>query len=257
MTDLLITVPSKNRADVLLKNTWAWLQHLPYEKRIVIEPQDRDAYCKAGFEQWLHVLPDNDRGLGYALTHIKALAQPFKLVFKLDDDVRSWSRGHGDPESEAHSVQLITQALEADVIPALLHGGLAAATFDYLQFHRIEPSPSRKWIFCSRLRSVYVIHNRWFQPLEEISALEDLYATAQVWSDGGLTACYVPIAQRTNLYSFEGGHQSPVLRRAQANQRETALMVKRFPLVEVMEGKPNTNRWSRSLRKAHESKVKI
>lgn len=247
---LLIAVPSKARPEALLKNTWAWLQHLPYDKRIFVEPQDREAYCRAGLEQWLHVLPENDRGLGYALSQVAIAAQPYEFVFKMDDDVKSFSRGHGDPESVEYSTGLIQAALEMHILPTMAaHADFAAVTFDYLQFHRINPDPNKLWVFYSRLRSIYVLKREWFAPCPEISALEDVYATTHIWATGGKTACYVPIAQRTNLYSLPGGHQADG-KRAQHNQREAGIVHERYPLTELKKGIPDLTRWGRELRKA-------
>ena len=246
---LLIAVPSKARAQFLLKYTWAWLQQLPYDKRIFVETQDYDSYCQAGFEPWLQVMPECDQGLGYALTQIQAAAQGYDLIFRVDDDVQSWSRGHGDPESVAHSVELISTALESDILPTLeQYPHLAGITFDYLHFRRIHPDPNKKWIFYSRFRGQYVIKRDWFTPHANISALEDVYMTARIWANGGMTACYVPVAQRPNMNTLPGGMQAAVLRRAETHERTKQLIHQLFPLMDASPSGLDT--WRRALRKA-------
>lgn len=56
---------------------------------VVVEPQDEEAYRKAGHENVL-VLPENDRGVSYVMNYVKNLYDGTNPVVMMDDDILSW-----------------------------------------------------------------------------------------------------------------------------------------------------------------------
>ena len=66
---------------------WLRLGKVPY--KVVVEPQDYDAYKKAGHEQ-ICVLPENDRGFSYTVNYSKNQYDGKNPVVILDDDINTF-----------------------------------------------------------------------------------------------------------------------------------------------------------------------
>lgn len=250
---LLIAVPSKARADLLTRTTWQWLQYLPDDTRIFVEPQDYATYADAGFGSVLEPLPADNQGLGFALGSIAAYAQrqSYDAIFKLDDDVKAWMSGRGEKATVDQSAGRIDEALHADILPTLSQfTNLAGVSFDYPLFNPIGANKN-KWIYFARFRSVYIVKTQWLFARPEFSALEDVYATLAIWGRGGITACYTPLVCQNDLYKAPGGLQALELKRAERTKTELDLLQKQFPLIDVDDtGKLHVDRWQRALRKA-------
>lgn len=111
---LLIAVPSKGRADKIIKHTMRWLPRVGFDVKVFVEPQEYNQYLErlnhGDYENRTHFPPEslinigeNDQGLGFAMKFIKqyALDNAYDLVFKMDDDVlRFNARGKNKPDDE-------------------------------------------------------------------------------------------------------------------------------------------------------------
>lgn len=111
---LLIAVPSKGRADKIIKHTMRWLPRTGFEVRVFVEPQEYEAYKKSlehgNYDNRVHFplehlidIGESDKGLGFAMAFIKQYAtdNDFDLVLKMDDDVlRFNARGKNKPDDE-------------------------------------------------------------------------------------------------------------------------------------------------------------
>lgn len=112
---LLIAVPSKGRADSIIKRTMRWLPRVGFDVRVFVEPQEFDKYKerlehgnydnRVYFDTEKHLIDigENDKGLSFVKGYIKqyALENGYDLVFKMDDDVlRFNARGKNKPDDE-------------------------------------------------------------------------------------------------------------------------------------------------------------
>lgn len=121
----LIVVPTKNRIDRIGKYTLRWLVGCPFDWVLVVEPQEEALYRKFFTKEvtdHLLVLPKNNRGLGYALQHVKfyALTYKYDVVWKVDDDVVSWGAWFAEGQrgkknrasSQATFIHLVNDGLQ-------------------------------------------------------------------------------------------------------------------------------------------------
>lgn len=111
---LLIAVPSKGRADKIIKHTMRWLPRTGFDVRVFVEPQEFDKYAErlehGNYDNRVHFPPEalinigeNDKGLSFVKEYIKqyAIDNGYELVFKMDDDVlRFNARGKNKPDDE-------------------------------------------------------------------------------------------------------------------------------------------------------------
>lgn len=83
-----IFIPSKGRIDNT-QCTMKLFHETGVDYKLVIEPQDRDAYAKAFGAAHVLVLPENDRGLIYSRNWIKdySVAQGHERHWQWDDDI--------------------------------------------------------------------------------------------------------------------------------------------------------------------------
>jgi hypothetical protein len=102
---ILITIPSKGRASVILKNTLSWLKYSKYPFRIFVEKEDYEDYlyelATIARPGSLIILPESNKGINYARWYIQhyCYTNKIKYIFQLDDDVFSFrdpaTRGMG------------------------------------------------------------------------------------------------------------------------------------------------------------------
>ncbi len=111
---LLIAVPSKGRADKIIKHTMRWLPRTGFEVRVFVEPQELEKYKErlehGNYDNRVHFptehvidIGENDKGLGFVKSFIKqyALDNGYELVFKMDDDtLRFKGRGKNKVDDE-------------------------------------------------------------------------------------------------------------------------------------------------------------
>lgn len=81
--------------------------------RVFVEPHQVKDYCLFGHEDLIEQLPEDNQGLQYALNYIHKFATEwgFDVVFKLDDDVKGFTRR--GPVSVEVFIQMLTDCLDA------------------------------------------------------------------------------------------------------------------------------------------------
>jgi len=98
-----VYMPSKGRDVVCLTPRLLTRDGVPF--RLVVEPQERDAYAARFPDVPLLVLPENDRGLIYARNWIKAhaTAAGYERHWQLDDNLRETFRFHRGNRLPCHA----------------------------------------------------------------------------------------------------------------------------------------------------------
>lgn len=250
---LLIAIPSKGRAERILKYTLRYVPELGTDWRVFVEPQDYASYAKFISSEHLVQLSDNNRGLGYSKCEIAAYAQGYDLVFKMDDDIRFWSKGSGsNSENSLETPQILLKAIKAILSKLKQHPQLKAVSFEYKNLQHLYNksifSPNR------RLQTAYICRTKELYPREDVSTFEDFYTTLAIWVNGGYTARYNDAGMyiEGDVGVMSGGLQS--FDRAAMALRELQIMKRLYPGLKVREVKhawkyePDLNAVARELR---------
>lgn len=203
---LLIAVPSKNRVEILKQNALKWLPTCGYDWAVFVEPQDFEAY-KDIVPKNILTLAENSRGLGYAKAFIKqyAKANGYTHIFKVDDDVRGFTKWRQNLSDEAHSLwfrefmQEITNSLQ-------LHPVVKAVCFPY----RFEMYEKRKWHLAKRIQTAYIVETESLYVDPAISVFEDFATGLKIVVDGNAIMRYglAGIKMGVKVGGGTGGHQS-------------------------------------------------
>lgn len=196
-------VPSKNRAEATTtEGTLSWLPASGVRYSVIVEPQDEQAYRDAGVEN-LQVLPENDKGLGYALQNAEFDTQ---YLFKCDDDVTSFCRLGGVAGTTA------PERFQSTVSHSLLFldMGFDCVAFEYA--NQIRYAGLKKMRVNPRLKTNYIVDRKFFAPRADISTYEDFWATHVLRSRGGksvLNNVYFPrfLASEVFIAGTPGGLQ--------------------------------------------------
>ena len=90
-TKYTVYIPSKGRADTLSMHKHCIKEGIPY--KVVVEPQDADAYSETVGKDNLVILERNDQGIAYARTSIKYHSESLgeKYHWQMDDDMKHFS----------------------------------------------------------------------------------------------------------------------------------------------------------------------
>ena len=164
----LLAIPSKNRADTLRKNALSWIDAVGYDWRIFLEPQDVEEY-NLPMEN-VCVLSENNKGYGFAKTEIKkfALENNYDSIFKLDDDIKSWTdfRKMLAPKDAGIHLRSVIEKIEF-----LLQENprLAGVSFPY-SFQMFDRYDFKK---TKRVQTAYLFRTNDFYADERVSNFDD------------------------------------------------------------------------------------
>jgi len=156
--DVLIAIPSKNRADILQKYTASTLSGVDFT--VFVESQYADDYSY--FDPV--VLPGNDKGLMHAMVQIKKYAQDkgYEYVLKCDDDVFSFS-------TQAALESALTLLGENKDVSSVCYPSRNLGC----EYHSIDP----------HLSGIYLIRTTDICELERPGRGVNLYQTLDIWQN--------------------------------------------------------------------------
>lgn len=206
---LLVAVPSRNRfrENEILRNTWSWLQHSKFDKKVFVEPDEYDDYCKAIGKENVVMHKKNNIGIGGAKKSIQkyALKNGYDLVLKCDDDIwnwrdfkNGWYRYHGNasgvPMSDrkkANAEDVFDRAMEDSIELFENYDEVGAVMYLYgqMMFHQ----PGTKWTnFNSRLATVFMSRANLLAPPRsgEVHQFEEFYTWLELRKKGFVAPQY-------------------------------------------------------------------
>lgn len=235
---ILVAVPSKNRAEELVKYTYSWLskvEGLDIDYRIFVEPQDYDSY---GVDNLVNI-GQNDQGLFFVKQFIYdyALENGYDAIFKVDDDVRGWTnyRAKQGPEDSAKT---FIKIIEESVKQFNKHPEIKAVGFPYSfqMFSQFE------WAKSNRLQTCYLVRTESFSPKEGVSVFEDFYTALRIRVNGGMILRYglSGIDLGNGVGKGKGGLQ--MFDRDELAKKEIEIMKELYPMLTVKEVKGKS--WS-------------
>lgn len=237
----LIAIPSKGRVQQLQKNTLKWATQIKEADLIVfVEPQDFEAYSNELVGINFVVLPENDKGLGYAKKIIGEFAkeQGYEVIIKLDDDIKSFNKRSvkSTPEGSAKN---LSEALATAIALFNKYSDLAAVGFPY----RFELwGPKRLAAMNARLQTAYIIRTQDWHGDERISTFEDFVQFLRIRLNNRFTLRIGDIGiDCAAVGEGEGGLQ--VFDREEMAQKEIDIIrSEMYPPLEVRAA--NNKRWS-------------
>lgn len=167
----LVAIPSKNRLETLTKFTWAWAKLLDFDVRVFVEPQDEELYLSAIPRANLVNIGANNMGLGFAKKYIQSYAKEngYELVFKLDDDTKSFTDVRKGLSQE-ESARFMNTMLPTMILMFQEKKNLGAIAFPYsFQMFDVSQafSPAKK------MQSSYLVRTDLLCSPYEFSVFED------------------------------------------------------------------------------------
>lgn len=232
---VLIAVPSKGRIESITKQTWSWLQFVPYDVKIFVEPQEVNQYASVLPESNLSVLEASDKGLWYVKRAMRdyALENGYDLVFKVDDDVRGWAGRDRKRKTGQEAAQIVVEAIEHCVEAFKKYPEVDAIGFPYSH----QMFEVKKWAgINSRLQTCYIVRPLAWAVGEEISCFEDFYSFVAIIANNHNTLRYGLAGFDCDVGKQKGGLQSEVLPdRKDEALREIEIFKKLWPIIEVRE----------------------
>lgn len=204
----LIYIPTKNRVEILKKNTFPWVLLVKHaDVCFTIEPQDMDQYSFLPPENVLP-LEENDQGLGYANEVVKRFAgeKGYEYIFKIDDDVKGftqWRKVLATSEEIAEHVDAVIEEAENSFKE---HENLKAITFPY-SFQLFE---EKDWELTKRVQTAYIVRTGDYYATKDLSVFEDFAVGISILVKGGKIALNtrVGIDLGVPVGGGTGGHQS-------------------------------------------------
>ncbi len=162
---MLVIVPSKARASQLARLTGAWLFPSEVTYRILVEPQDVEAYKEYVSPSNMLVLPENDRGMEYAEAIGKQWADDnfYDTVFKIDDDIVGWAslkdKGKGSAKARDNVKRFLN--IVRDIEEPLKNENCGGISFGYRQ----EFWHDKTWYAINqRFQTCYVVKTKLYRP---------------------------------------------------------------------------------------------
>lgn len=234
--NVVSVVPSKGRPETLGAKTLSWLVCSIFDFMIFVEPQDYEAYKKIVSKENLVVIDKNDAGLGYVKSYIAKWLkdQPYDIVIKLDDDVRSMN-GRGSIPSYEKIAKDYDMAIKYALVAFEKYTELAAIGFPY----RWELwSDNKLWTqLNARLQTVYITKKEYFVGDPRVSTFEDFHNYLYIRSKNKMTLRYGLIGINTDVGKGSGGLQS--FDRHKMALAEVEVLKELYPALEIkkVEGK--------------------
>jgi len=220
---ILFAVPSKNRADILEKNTYKWLQFIPFDWNIFVEPQE--------FQNIINI-KENDKGLSYVKDFIQkyAIQHGYDLVFKIDDDVKCFTdfRKRTEPVECAIKVhEFCNIAIEYFT----KYPNLGAITFPY-SFQMYE-----NYLFhaTKRVQTCYIVRPKFLTVDKDISCFEDFAVGINIMLKGSKIIQYGLMGQELGVKvgGGTGGLQS--FNRKEKSLKELDMLREMYPPLKFRE----------------------
>lgn len=207
--DILVVIASKDRANITFTSgTMSWLSSMPEINYVMsLEKTDIAKYTKINPKLNHIVLEENNKGLGYSLTKLKeyAVANGFKYIFKIDDDIRLFASHSGKKSDAIPNFTLLMKELTY-----FLNKGADGVAYKYQDglFNKNDAYSGLSPVF----KTCYCIKVEYWHPRADISTFEDFYATLVFRSLGGrgLTSAKFGISTCDNgkhIGVLEGGLQ--------------------------------------------------
>lgn len=254
---VLLAIPSKKRANVLLENalSWApWASDLPYqtkdsnvqiEYRVFVEKEDFADYEKAGvLREKMVVLPESNRGLGYAKGIIWEYAgkNEYDYIFKVDDDIKGWTnfRTRLRGKEAGGFFSGMTRQIVNDVF--VRQPLVAAVSFPY-SFQMFEAYDYKK---TKRVQTAYITRRPFFHHDDRISVHEDFAVGLNAIVENRLVLCCglmgieLGVKVGGDKTDETGGHQA--LDRVRGAQQAEKAMLEMYPALKFREV---DKRWKR------------
>ena len=204
---LLIAIPSKNRVDVLEKNAMQWVPLTGIDWMVFVEPQDADKYAHFNLSNHGFVLPENNKGLGYAKSQIKkyAIENGYTHIFKIDDDVQGFTKYRQRLFKEV-TAEWVKEFITDIKSVFERYSKVKAVAFPYA----FEMYELKKWETAKRIQTAYICRIEDFHADEKISVFEDFASGLKIITAGGaiLKYCMAGIEMGVKVGGGTGGHQS-------------------------------------------------
>lgn len=163
---VLVAICSKGRPERLAKSALPFVKSLGLPYKVFVEPQDRAKYN--GVTKHLQVIPENDKGLGYALNQASEYAkeQGYGALFKVDDDVTGLKNKEGaDFKAD---LDRVIQALGK-------FKSVGAICFPYdFEFYAITPNKLFTRVN-KRIQTCYIIKLEAASYRSDVSTFEDFW----------------------------------------------------------------------------------
>jgi hypothetical protein len=203
-----VFIPSKGRANLALTAGMFARDGVPF--KVVVEPQEVEAYERAVGADRLCVLPENNRGLVYSRNWIKtfATAEGHERHWQFDDDIKWISRIYKGYRLRCPS-NVALSACE-DFVDKYENVALASLNSEF--FLPVNGTTRLQWppfYLNSRCYTCFLVlnalPNRWRNRYNE-----DTDMTLQVLSDGWCTILFNAFAIRTPATMTSGGGQTPI-----------------------------------------------
>lgn len=230
---VLLAIPSKARASTLQKYALTWLALLPetVEWQVFVEPQDEGAYKSVVPDGHLSLLTENDRGLGFALSQVKAFAITggYDVIFKLDDDIRGFMEFRQRLNAPAVA-RRVTKMVEEFSKAFETFSDLGAITFPY----SFEVYDKTQWQPTKRVQTAYFVRTSAFFAEPAVSVFEDFAVGLYCLTKGlrvmryGLSAIDLGV----KVGGGTGGHQSVSLDRKAGSLAAIEELRKIYPPLE-------------------------
>lgn len=221
---LLVALPSKNRPDVLRSNALSWVDDLGFDYKIFIEPQDVEKYRLP--KENIVILPENNRGYGFAKVCIKKYAQEngYDYIFKVDDDIKSWTdfRKVLNPVETALQIKKVVALIEKKFER---YESLAGVSFPY-SFQMFEHFSFKK---AKGVRTAYIFRTEEFYADERVSNFDDfaMSISAIVHNKFILTCGLTGMVMGVKVGGGKGGQQD--FDRLEQSKKEVGVLREIYP----------------------------
>jgi glycosyltransferase involved in cell wall biosynthesis len=202
-----IFVPSKGRAKSLLTSKMFLQDGVPF--RLVVEPQEVDAYAAEVGSEHVISLPENNRGLVYSRNWIKdyATSEGHARHWQFDDDIVAMIRTHGG--RKLYCASNLALAAAEDFVDRYENAVLASFNSEFFVAWVVDGTTRQMWPPFYRNARCYTcflidnrITNRW-----RGRANEDTDMSLQVLADGQCTILFNAFSIRTPVTMSRPGGQ--------------------------------------------------
>lgn len=204
---ILIAIPSKNRVEILKKNALSWVPLTGFDWVVFVEPQDSDKYASLLEGGHGYVLPENNKGLGYAKTFIKKYAEEngYTHIFKIDDDVQGFTKYRQKLYLDV-TANWFKDFMKDIEVAFYKYPKVKAVSFPY----NFEMYELKKWEVTKRVQTAFICRTQDFFASEKISVFEDFALGLKIIVNGGLILkyCMAGIEMGVKVGGGSGGHQS-------------------------------------------------
>lgn len=222
---ILLAIPSKNRIEILRKNTYAWLPLVQAEYKVFVEPRDFSLYETAGFKNLVSI-GENGKGYGFAKRFIKKYAEEngYEVVFKIDDDTKSFTDYRKKTDS-AGTAKLLNEFLPKVMAYFEKYPNLGGVSFPY-SFHLFE---KREWEPVKKVQSNYIVRTQFLACEYNFSNFDDFAVGIDILRKGFKLMKYGLIGQNLGVAVGGGTGGQQDFDRKKQSLEEIELLRKIYP----------------------------